>query len=294
MPEFNPTERIGVNAVEAIFLKDFKWIFREQPISDMGIDAHVEIANEGIPTGQLISLQIKTGESHFQSNEDHLIYYGSSRHLEYWVNHSLPVILIAHLPNTNETFWELVTLKNVNFTKKAWKINIPRKQVLSSIFLDELMQIGGGTEEMLRKRKLFIDKPLMDVIKQEGKVSVVFMEWLHKSLNRTQISIIITKKGKESTAREWAVAYAGYETEEIMRLIFPWAEATIDEDFYDEHLDEDSLSGTYNLDWLYKQEFYPYRVQMDEVADFRLQLSLNELGKGFLNYIDFVENGKTF
>lgn len=58
MADTNQTERVGVNAVEAIFLS-MGWIFREQTISDFGIDAHVEPKDDGIPTGQLIALQIK-------------------------------------------------------------------------------------------------------------------------------------------------------------------------------------------------------------------------------------------
>lgn len=294
MAEFDPTERIGVNATERIFLKEFGWIFREQPISDMGIDAHIEITNDGKPSGKLISLQIKTGPSHFTIDDEKLTYYGKIRHLEYWVNHSLPVILIAHLPETEETFWALVISKNIERTKKAWKIEIPKTQILNSKFREEFSKLGDGTEEMIKKRKLFIDKPLMDIIQNGGKVSIIFMEWLHKSLNRTPIKIIITQGGKESTAREWGVAYAGYENEEVMKLIFPWAKASIDEDFYEDNLDEDSMRSMYDLEWLYSQEFYPFQVQMNEVADFRLQLSLNELGQSFLTYLDFVENGKVF
>jgi len=55
---YSATERIGVNAVEAIVLNDFKWIFRGQPISDMGIDAHIERVDEGTPSGKLIAVQM--------------------------------------------------------------------------------------------------------------------------------------------------------------------------------------------------------------------------------------------
>ena len=223
MAEFDPTKRIGVNASERIFLKDFGWIFREQPISDMGIDAHIEVTHDGKPTGKLISLQIKTGSSHFTIDHEKLTYYGKLRHLEYWVNHSLSVILIAHLPDTEETFWALVLSKHIDRTKKAWKIDIPKTQILNSKYKGKLSKLGEGTEEMIKKRKLFIDKPLMDIIQNGGKVSVVFMEWLNKSLNRTPIKIIITQGGIESTAREWGVAFAGHENEEVMKLIFPWA-----------------------------------------------------------------------
>lgn len=294
MAEFSPTERIGVNATEKIFLENFKWIFREQPVSDVGIDAHVEIVDNETPTGKLIALQIKTGKSHFNIHDDKLIYYGKLRHLEYWVNHSLPVILIAHLLDSDETFWALVSSENIILTKTSWKIEIPKNQKLETKFIGDFAEIGDGTEEVMKRRKLFIDKPLMEIIQSGGEVFVVFMQWLHKSLNRTPIKIIIMKDGHESIAKEWAIAYAGYKNEEVMKRIFPWANVGIDEDYYRDNMDEQSLSQMYNLDVLYNKEFYPYQVQCNEAADFRLELTLNDLGKGFLTYIEYLENGKVF
>jgi len=54
MGRFTKTERIGVNAVERIVLDDLGWIFREQLIVDLGIDAHIELV-EHEPTGKLVA-----------------------------------------------------------------------------------------------------------------------------------------------------------------------------------------------------------------------------------------------
>jgi hypothetical protein len=62
---YTPTERMGINAVEAIVLR-LGWIFREQARPDFGIDALVEICEHGKPSGRLIALQIKSGESFFK------------------------------------------------------------------------------------------------------------------------------------------------------------------------------------------------------------------------------------
>ena len=70
MTQFNPIERIGVHEVALVFLKAFGWIEREQPISDFGIDMHVEIVQEGRPTGQMIALQIKSGKSFFEEKNN--------------------------------------------------------------------------------------------------------------------------------------------------------------------------------------------------------------------------------
>ena len=55
-------DRIGVQQVGSLFERN-GYIFREQPISDYGIDAHVEIVEEENVTGELIALQIKSGAS---------------------------------------------------------------------------------------------------------------------------------------------------------------------------------------------------------------------------------------
>ncbi|WP_298966851.1 DUF4365 domain-containing protein [uncultured Roseibium sp.] len=48
MTDRHRTERLGVNAVENAFLK-MNWLFRVQPISDFGIDAHAEPKDAGGP-----------------------------------------------------------------------------------------------------------------------------------------------------------------------------------------------------------------------------------------------------
>src|SRR5437762_2179036 len=98
MPRYSPTDRIGVNAAEQRVVTQLGWIFREQPIVDMGIDAHIESVEDGNPSGRLIAAQIKSGSSQFKNKNDSLVYYGDLAHLNYWLKHSLPVIIIAHVP----------------------------------------------------------------------------------------------------------------------------------------------------------------------------------------------------
>jgi hypothetical protein len=73
------TDREGVNAVEGIFLRELGWIFREQTISDWGIDAHVEVTNRSEPTGRLLALQIKSGKSFFRRRGENFVFYGEGR-----------------------------------------------------------------------------------------------------------------------------------------------------------------------------------------------------------------------
>ena len=55
----------GAAAVNRLFSRDLKWIFREVPKRDDGVDAQVEVCRDRIVTSRLLALQIKAGESYF-------------------------------------------------------------------------------------------------------------------------------------------------------------------------------------------------------------------------------------
>ncbi|MDR6302316.1 DUF4365 domain-containing protein [Mesonia maritima] len=128
---YSPTERIGVNHVESIFLKKFKWIFREQPILDMGIDAQVEYVNGNGPTGKLIGLQIKTGLSHFHEKKESFTFYLNDTHYKYWINHSLPVIIVGHIPEYEMTIWEFIEKKMLKKPIKDGRLKYQKKTNLT-------------------------------------------------------------------------------------------------------------------------------------------------------------------
>ena len=302
MARYSTTERIGVNAVEHIVLHELGWIFREQPIVDMGIDAHIERVDDGSPTGKLVALQIKTGSSHFHESGDGFVYYGSLTHLDYWSGHSLPVLLVAHFPESNQTLWALVTEGSTARTAKGWKIAIPKANVFGETSRDQLAEIFEGSPAQQRLRKLSIDEPLMRHITDGGKVSVELEEWVNKSLGRTPVQVFIhDKNGNETLSQDWFQYYVGYGVKELAEALFPWATAIVDEEFYEEHADQeedwrDALSRAIDEDNGIihgapdPDAVYPYSESAGEVESYRLELKLNELGKAFLMVSDHLSH----
>lgn len=139
---YTPIERLGVNLIESKFL-GFEWIFREEPIVDMGIDAQIELCENGLPTGRLIALQIKTGKSWFkEKNKDGYTYRGSLTHLNYWKSHSLPVIVVLCDVEEQKVWWELVSAKSVSYTNKAWKMTMPYNQSLQEPCNEKLTSLA--------------------------------------------------------------------------------------------------------------------------------------------------------
>ncbi|RZJ95474.1 MAG: DUF4365 domain-containing protein [Hymenobacter sp.] len=286
---YTTTERVGVNAVEAVFLNEFKWIFREQPIVDMGIDTHVEVVDEQGPTGKLLGVQIKTGASHFHETLNAFTYYLDETHYRYWMNHSLPVFLIGHLPERNLSIWQYIDKQCVVQTKKGWKVILPKNNSLADT------QARYRIEEIVvaktpngKLTKFLLDRELMRFLQEGNKINIRTQEWHNKSLVRGPFKVLLIKDGDEDVVREWS-SYYTYSLEELIARTFPWADAENDPEFYAENFD-DSVFEVYSQGWLDSHQLYPYEVYSGEVGAYCINLTLNKTGRAFLDLTDYFDS----
>ena len=120
---------------------DLRWFFREQEVSDFGIDAHVEKFNltQGSggnevedPTGQLLALQIKGGPHYFREASENgwWFRFGGKKH-RYWMNHALPVIVVLVDIESKTAYWQEVGPRTVKTAGKGYKLEVPRSHDLS-------------------------------------------------------------------------------------------------------------------------------------------------------------------
>jgi len=304
---FLNTERIGVSKVESIFLREFNWIPRTLFQTDVGIDMTVEISNEGIPTGQLIAIQIKSGESYFsEESNGNIIYRGTIGHLNYWLNHSLPVIIVLYNPKTDLTIWEEITEKKAIKTEKAWKVKIPKTNKLDSTQKRDLIKTNKLPAYLQRFQRLSVDKGLMEYIDGSGILIVEVEEWINKSSGRAIIKISKVLNGQDVLISE--IGYYHFSSVSDLQILFPWAEFEVDEDYYREQ-EEDDFIANYGI-WDSEEKRYidifedfdehrarypkirPLEDSSGEINYYRLFFSLNELGKSFLEVNHFMEYGK--
>lgn len=135
----------GVHIVGTIVNRDLGWIFRDQPVADYGIDAHIEVVDDaGQPTGRLLALQVKTGSSY----EHHRFSSGNPRHLNYWLKHSLPVLLVIVDEVTETAYWRSVN-EPIERTESGWSIEVPEENVLGASSKETLAMLAS---ERLRER----------------------------------------------------------------------------------------------------------------------------------------------
>lgn len=136
------TDRRGVALVQGV-VHEAEWIFREHKEVDHGVDAHIESIVDDKVTGRMIALQIKTGSSWFEEVDDEgYVYRGVKRHLEYWLEHSLPVVLLLVNLESSKVYWTHITEEKVIRTGKGWKITVPRSRCLDASALESLGRVA--------------------------------------------------------------------------------------------------------------------------------------------------------
>ena len=115
-------ERKGVNAVDARF-NNMGWVFRETPHTDYGIDGEVEQAINDELTGSKI------------------VFYIDEWHYKYWLQYSLPVLILFYDEANNRIIWDQVKLANIEHTTTQHKIQLTPSKVLNENSVEELNDI---------------------------------------------------------------------------------------------------------------------------------------------------------
>lgn len=302
----NTIDRIGVSKCQLLFSQN-KFIFREQTISDYGIDALIETREKDAPTGKMIAIQIKSGESYFRETDgDYIVYRVDEKHRNYWINHSLPVIIVLYSPELDKCIWENVNRQTLILCGKQWKIRIPKNKTIEE-YGSELNEIAKNISEYEhRHSSLVFAKEWMIEAREQGSLILEVEEWVNKSSGRgTFILKTLNEDGTEKVLFERGLLGFGLKKySEVIQELFPWADVKVDIDFYEENYEMDDV---YNWDLydendeaaflsrhLNETEIYPYRNGAGEVDFYRLLLTLNDVGKAFLITEDFLEKGKFY
>lgn len=148
-PKYNKSTQIGdigVTMVEYIILNKLGWKFRKNHLEDdFGIDGYIDLITEtNYITGKSIAVQIKCGSSFF-SDETSIGWHfnGSKKHLNYYLNNQLPIVIILVNPDTQKIYWALFKLEETTKSGENWKIMIPSNQELNVRCKPQLEKIAG-------------------------------------------------------------------------------------------------------------------------------------------------------
>ena len=133
--DHDAVDRAGIGFVQYQIPKLLGWIFREQATSDYGVDGHVEVVTDGQPSGRLVGLQIKTGKSQFvEKTENGWLYRPSSRHIDYWLRHSLPVYLLLVDTDKEAIHWQILDESTITRGPRGGRIvEVPETNTIHNV-----------------------------------------------------------------------------------------------------------------------------------------------------------------
>jgi hypothetical protein len=298
---------LGVTQTK-LAIEKLDWLFREQPTEDYGIDAQVEVVDGDVVEGKLIALQIKSGMRWFKdSSSGGWWYRPNAEHVKYWLNHSLPVVIVLFHPQTELCHWQLVTTETlVKTASGGWKMLIPTQQVLDESARISLHEAAEGDPYVLRIRELQLDRQWMRLLAGGKRLVIDIEEWINKSSGRGAITLGVDNEDGRTPAplAKWGVLLGRLSYAVAVTELFPWAdvivhEATYDQADYERYETEcvivDSegdrfVTQDFN-EWSHVREateLRPYANEAGEVDLWRLELTLNELGKSFRVVDEFV------
>ncbi|MFN3160037.1 MAG: DUF4365 domain-containing protein [Rubinisphaera brasiliensis] len=135
------TDRRGVALVMGEF-ESLGFAFREQAESDYGVDGHAELIKSEQPTGQLLGVQIKTGESYLsERTENEIVFRTDAEHVDYWLNHALPMIVCLCDADNQTIYWQAVTDETAISTGKGYRVGVPLTQILNVAAVPQLTDL---------------------------------------------------------------------------------------------------------------------------------------------------------
>lgn len=296
-------DRKGIAAVQQIIVSDFEWIFREQPTDDYGIDAQIEVVEDGAATGKLLAAQVKTGPSYFTKETDEGWWYPLNKEdLSYWLEHALPVVVVVCDPATKSAYWQAVNEVTVVTGKRGGKkLHILRKQQLGLRSKHELQRAAEGKPYELRVRMLRLALPWMNLLQSGRRLLLEADEWVNKSSGRGDIRMVSVDEVNEDRVElgGWFIMVGLRPYENVLPSLFPWADAVLHEETYRdadyEVWEEDRFAVGSFEDWTIGREdgsrLRPYSNSVGEVDHWRLELVLNNLGRSFLAVDAYAEGG---
>lgn len=209
---------MGVRIVDKIAHEDLKFLFRPRERHDLGIDGEIEVVDERDGrrhgSGRLIAVQIKCGESFFtEATTDSFVFRGDPKHLAYWTDFSLPVLIVICDPTTREAYWVEFDPSAVTVLTNGWKIAIPKRNRLSR---------DRHSIEWIARRNAIDDVIDMSVqgwvhARHAKRVEICGIAQLPRDFPwyRHLISI-----GEETVALHWLYArYGSFEPQEVTEVL---------------------------------------------------------------------------
>lgn len=148
------SEQTGTAGISEV-MGDFErlgWGPVENPRHDLGIDLFLQVRDERrYDTGLIVGAQVKSGASYFREpvlEAGELVGWwfrdDDREHIDSWLSHSVPVLIILRDLDTRVSHWAHVTREAVVSTGQGAKVLVSAANTLDNDHLDELLAVAGA------------------------------------------------------------------------------------------------------------------------------------------------------
>lgn len=265
------TERKGIGIAMTAF-ESIDFAFREQFESDYGIDAHVELITDEEPTGRLLSLQLKSGTSYLsKTTTEGYVFRTDKEHVDYWLNHSLPVLICLCDIDKKCIYWQIVNSETAVSTGKGFKVLVPFNQLIDSSSKKQLQDLltlvvpeekytffkTNDTSHNAAKRYSF--EIVLNGTASKAEIAAIVRQVTNQGQKRRyQRNYLVEGRWGDSDAHVvWTFVYPSAEDHSrhnyICRSI--WINETLDEQFRPMGFDGENIGDQIIVDWSKNYEF---------------------------------------
>lgn len=198
----------GITILKKLIEKELDWQFRvNHKEHDFGIDGYIDVITEnGGVSGKTIAVQVKTGDSYFSEKTDlGWVYRGEMMHLNYYLNHDIPVIIVLVDDKDSKVYWTLCDPQKTEKAGEKWKLIVPfnkyldnnsKKELLQYIspikdYVSQLESLWKANKKLKKAGRILFNVDKADILRGEYK-------GLIDGLNRLKINLdlITSLKGK--------------------------------------------------------------------------------------------------
>ena len=210
-------------------------------------------------------------------------------------------------------YLEKLTAVTIEKTKggngKGFFVKVPLNQVfLNDLSNTELLAFTNLPQHITNYNFLLSQKKFMQIIHDGGRIRLHSTEWINKSSGRGETELIVDDgKSNQKYLYPYWFPFTPYTM--VFPRLFPWANFSADEDFFEDN--DEALWREYHCyydeeddEWVnvgdtfeeFRRKLDPMRsiIHSGEVAEYMLVLSLNELGRSFLNVDQFVSQNQPY
>ena len=142
-------EKLGVAEVMRV-CANARMVFRPVTTDDVGVDGFLELLEDGIATGMIAGVQIKSGDSFVDKDGLKFRFVSDQPHFGYWARCAFPVVGVVFSPKHNRSVWLDLTSLSSDERIVNGPYSIGTDYDKESAFSPE--NLAGSIAEMIRDR----------------------------------------------------------------------------------------------------------------------------------------------